>query len=73
MNARGRQLGRTLTSKSSKKLKHKRGDRKALISVARKMVSYAYWMLKRNQTYAELAPGTVHEDNPRKLSRKGAS
>jgi transposase len=38
------------------KLKHKRGERKALIAVARKMVSYAYWMLKRNQTYEELTP-----------------
>jgi hypothetical protein len=27
-----------------------------LIAVARKMVSYAYWMLKRNQTYEELTP-----------------
>jgi transposase len=40
------------------KLKHKRGERKALIAVARKIVSYAYWMLKRNQTYEELAPWT---------------
>ena len=40
------------------KLRHKRGERKALIAVARKMVSYAYWMLKRNQTYEELAPWT---------------
>ena len=38
------------------KLRHKRGERKALIAVARKMVSYAYWMLKRNQTYEELSP-----------------
>jgi transposase len=38
------------------KLKHKRGERKALIAVARKMVSYAFWMLKRNQTYEELTP-----------------
>jgi transposase len=37
-------------------LKHKRGERKALIAVARKMASYAYWMLKRNQTYEELSP-----------------
>jgi transposase len=40
------------------KLKRKRGERKALIAVARKMVAYAYWMLKRNQTYEELAPWT---------------
>jgi len=32
---------------------------------ARKMISYASWMLKRNQTYDELAPGAVHEDDPR--------
>jgi hypothetical protein len=40
------------------KLRRKRGERKALIAVARKMVAYAYWMLKRNQTYEELAPWT---------------
>jgi transposase len=40
------------------KLRRKRGERKALIAVARKMVAYAYWMLKRNQTYDELAPWT---------------
>ena len=38
------------------KLRRTRGERKALIAVARKMVAYAYWMLKRNQTYEELAP-----------------
>jgi hypothetical protein len=41
------------------KLKHKRGERKALIAVARKLASYAYWMLKRNVTYEELAPWTA--------------
>jgi transposase len=38
------------------RLKHKRGERKALIAVARKLVSYSYWMLKRNVTYEELQP-----------------
>jgi transposase len=38
------------------KLKHTRGERKALIAMARKIVSYAFWMLKRNQTYEELSP-----------------
>jgi transposase len=38
------------------RLSHKRGERKALIAVARKLVSYAYWMLKRNVTYEELSP-----------------
>jgi len=28
-----------------------RGANKATIAVARKLVSYAYWMLKRNITY----------------------
>ena len=37
------------------RLSHKRGERKALIAVARKLVSYAYWMLKRNITYEELS------------------
>jgi transposase len=38
------------------KLRHKRGEKKALIAVARKLVSYAFWMLKRNLTYEELNP-----------------
>lgn len=38
------------------KLTRKRGERKALIAVARKMVAYAYWMLKTDQTYEELSP-----------------
>ncbi len=37
------------------KLRCKRGE-KALIAVARKLVSYAFWMLKRNITYEELNP-----------------
>ncbi len=38
------------------RLSHKRGEKKAMIAVARKLVSYAYWMLKRNITYEELSP-----------------
>ena len=38
------------------RLRQKRGEKKALIAVARKMVAYAYWMLKRNRTYEELSP-----------------
>jgi transposase len=38
------------------RLRTKRGERKALIAVARKMTAYSYWMLKRNQTYEELSP-----------------
>ena len=38
------------------RLSHKRGEKKATIAVARKLVSYAYWMLKRNVTYEELSP-----------------
>ena len=38
------------------KLRRKRGEKKALIAVARKLVSYAFWMLKRNITYEELNP-----------------
>ena len=38
------------------KLRHKRGEKKALIAVARKLASYAFWMLKRNVTYEELSP-----------------
>ncbi len=33
------------------RVKHRRGEKKAIIAVARKLVSYAYWMLKRNITY----------------------
>jgi transposase len=47
------------------KLRRTRGERKALIAVARKLVSYAYWMLKRNQTYEEelWLPGRIYGDN----------
>lgn len=38
------------------KLARKRGEKKALIAVARKLAAYAFWMLKRNQTYEELSP-----------------
>jgi transposase len=38
------------------RLKHKKGDGKAIVAAARKLVSYAYWMLKRNVTYEELSP-----------------
>ena len=38
------------------KVRRKRGEKKAVIAVARKLVSYAYWALKRNQTYEELNP-----------------
>lgn len=38
------------------RLRRKRGEKKALIAVARKLVTYAYWMLKRNLTYEELSP-----------------
>lgn len=40
------------------KLRRKRGEKRAVIAVARKLVSYAYWMLKRNLTYEELNPWT---------------
>lgn len=38
------------------KIRYKRGEKKALIAVARKLASYAYWMLKRKLTYEELSP-----------------
>jgi len=38
------------------RVKHRRGEKKAIIAVARKLVSYAYWMLKRNITYEEPHP-----------------
>jgi transposase len=41
---------------SYQKLGHKRGGKKALIAIARKLAAYAYWMLRRNLTYEELAP-----------------
>jgi transposase len=56
------------------KLRQKRGERKALIAVARKMVAYTFWMLKRNKTYEELVSlGGIHEDNPRGMSKESAS
>lgn len=41
------------------RVKHKRGEKRALIAVARKLAAYAYWMLKRNQTYEELSPWSM--------------
>lgn len=38
------------------RIAHKKGKKKAYVAVARKLVAYAYWMLKRNITYQELAP-----------------
>ena len=38
------------------RVKGRKGKKKALVAVARKVVSYAFWMLKRNLTYEELAP-----------------
>jgi len=38
------------------RVKHRKGKKRALVAVARKIVSYAFWMLKRNLTYVELAP-----------------
>ena len=38
------------------RITHKSGKKKAYVAVARKLVAYAYWMLKRNVTYQELAP-----------------
>ena len=36
------------------RVKHRRGEKKAIIAVARKIVVYAYWILKKNVTYKEL-------------------
>jgi transposase len=41
------------------RLRHKRGERRARIAVARKLASYAYWIIKRNMTYEELSPWTT--------------
>jgi len=39
------------------RVSHRKGKKKALVAVARKMiVAYAYWMLKRDLTYEELDP-----------------
>ena len=54
------------------RIRRKKGDKKAVIAVARKLASYAYWMLKRNQTYQELAPWSNpwgEEMNPRHMDR----
>ncbi|MDG7016287.1 MAG: IS110 family transposase [Nitrososphaerota archaeon] len=42
------------------RLRRERGEKKALVAVARKMVAHAYWMLKRMQTYEELSPWFQH-------------
>ena len=49
----------------SLRVKHRKGRKRALVAVARKIVSYAYWMLKRNQTYGELAPWKSDWGHPR--------
>ena len=36
------------------RIKHKRGEKKAIVTVARKIIVYAYWILKKNVTYKEL-------------------
>ena len=59
--------------KSYLKLKHKRGERKAIIAIARRLVLYAYWMLKRNLTYEELKPWEREWGNPRPLNRESSS
>jgi hypothetical protein len=41
------------------RLKHKKGDGKAIVAVAKKLVAYAYWILKRRITYEELSPWTT--------------
>ena len=38
------------------RIARRRGAKKATVAVARKIVSYAYWMLKRKMTYEELSP-----------------
>ena len=38
------------------RIAHKRGKKKACLAVARKEMTYAWWMLKRNVTYEELDP-----------------
>jgi len=38
------------------RLRRTKGDGKAIVAVARKLVSYAYWILKRNVTYEALSP-----------------
>jgi Transposase IS116/IS110/IS902 family. len=39
------------------RIKRKRGEKKAIIAVARKIVVYTYWILKKNVTYKELILG----------------
>jgi len=46
---------------------HKRGKKKARVAVARRIVSYAYWMLKRNLTYEELHPWKTDRGSTPKL------
>jgi transposase len=45
----------------------KRGKKKARVAVARRIVSYAYWMLKRNLTYEELHPWKTDRGSTPKL------
>jgi transposase len=49
------------------RIAHKRGKKKARVAVARRIVSYAYWMLKRNLTYEELHPWKTDRGSTPKL------
>jgi transposase len=41
------------------RIAHRRGKKKARLAVARKQMTYVWWMLKRQITYEELIPGSL--------------
>lgn len=42
----------------------RRGKNKAYVAVARKQITYLWWMLKRQVTYEELIPGSLAGADP---------
>jgi transposase len=46
------------------RIAYKRGKKKAYLAVARKQITYAWWMLKKKATYEELIPGTLAGADP---------
>jgi hypothetical protein len=55
------------------RVRQRKGEKRAVVAVARKIVTYAYWILKRSCTYEELAPWKADWGNPRNLNRVSTS
>jgi hypothetical protein len=54
------------------RVKRRRGEKKATLAVAWKLVSYAYWMLKRNITYDRFHHWKLLWGHPQVVNRECA-